>query len=139
MVLAYLGWGMLHPTIPGATAGSLYPRTGVSTVFMAIPLILGALRVRKYDDPGSPALYVIPAFLAFGLLVAGILAGYLPDDPDGCGAIDNPRDFPDCFTTPEMRTRALIEIVLVWVAFGLFSLVLGWWKVRRRARREATG
>ena len=121
-----------------ATGGSEIPRVGVPSLIMAIPLILGALRIRKYDDPGSPVFYVVPALLAAGLLVAGLIAGYMPDDPQGCAAPgNNPRDFPDCFTTQEVRTGIMIELVAAWLVFGVLALLLGWRKARRAAR--ATG
>jgi hypothetical protein len=131
----YLLVGTLNPTTPIASAGSEYPRTGMPALFLAIPVLLGALRARKYDDPHSPALYAIPGLLAAGLLLTGIIAGYLPDDPPGCASLGvNPREFPDCFTTTEVRARTLIELVLVWLCFGVISFALGRLKRRRRAR-----
>lgn len=140
IVLGYLVIGRLNPTTEIASAGTEIPRGGVPTLIMIVPLILGALRIRKYDDLESPVFYVVPGLLAAGLLFAGIVAGYLPDDPPGCGSAGvNPREFPDCFTTPEVRTRILIELVVVWLCFGLFSLLLGWLKTRRLRRRRPNG
>ncbi len=139
IVLGYLAVGRANPSTPIASAGSEIPRAGVPALIMILPLVLGALRLRKYDDLESPVFYVIPGLLAIGLLVAGILAGYLPDDPPGCASVGtNPREFPDCFTTPEVRSRVLIELVVVWLSFGLFSFVLGQTKMRRAAKQRQT-
>lgn len=135
IVVGYLAVGRMNPTTDIASAGTEFPRGGVPTLIMVVPLILSALRLRKYDDLESPVFYVLPGLLTAGLLFAGLIAGYLPDDPPGCAAAGvNPREFPDCFTTPEVRSRILIELVVVWLCFGLLALGLGRLKARRLVR-----
>jgi uncharacterized membrane protein YidH (DUF202 family) len=140
IVVGYLAVGQMNPPTEIASAGTEVPRSGIPTFIMIVPLVLGAFRLRKYDDLESPVFYALPAVLAAGLLLAGLAAGYLPDDPPGCASIGvDPREFPDCFTTSEVRSKILMELAVVWVCFGLLALLLGYLKSRRSIRRRVTG
>jgi len=119
-----------YPTDARASAGlaeagqSLPPRLGLVAIVTMIPLALGAFRLAKIPDRGSPARVVIPALLAVMVVAAGWLDAFLPDEI-GCGSFNierfGPLD-PGCTTAVATRVLAVGEMTVVWIAFALIAL-----------------
>jgi len=145
-MLAIIGiaWAA-YPTDARATAGlaeagqTLPPRLGLVAIVTIIPLALGAFRLAKIPDRGSPARVVVPALLAVVVVVAGWLDAFLPDQI-GCGSFDierfGPLD-PGCTTAIATRVLAVAEMTVVWVAFALIAIGAERLQRRRAARRAS--
>jgi hypothetical protein len=137
-----IGWAA-YPTDAKATAGlaeagqTLPPRLGLVAIITVIPLALGAFRLAKLPDRGSPARVVVPALLAVVFVAAGWLDVFLPDQI-GCGSFDierfGPLD-PGCTTAVATRLLAVGEMTVMWVAFALVALGAERLQRRRAARR----
>jgi hypothetical protein len=124
-----IAWAV-YPTDSRATAGlaqagqTLPPRLGLVVIVTIIPLALGAFRLAKIPDRGSPARVVVPALLAVMVTVAGWLDAFLPDQI-GCGSFNierfGPLD-PGCTTAVATRALAVGEMTVMWVLFALIAL-----------------
>lgn len=130
-------WKM-NPALPYATAGEDYPRVGVTSAIMGIPLVLSAARVAKMRDPGSPARYLVPVFLGIGVLLMGSMAGFIPD-AQGCAGIARFGPLPsDCTTSSAVRGDILTEMILLWLTFGVISFLIAAFRSRRRRKTQHT-
>ena len=132
-----------YPTDANANAGlaeagqTLPPRLGLVAIVTVIPLALGAFRLAKIGDRGSPARVVVPALLAVVVVIAGWLDAFLPDQI-GCGSFDierfGPLD-PGCTTAVATRLLAVGEMTVMWIAFAVIALGAERLQRRRASRR----
>ncbi|MGH2752055.1 MAG: hypothetical protein ACRDK3_14465 [Actinomycetota bacterium] len=146
LTLIGIAW-LLDPTNEDATAGladpslnqTLPPRLGFVLLPTIIPLVLGAVRMTRIQDPGSAAHLVIPGLLSLMLVVATWFDSFLPDDV-GCNQAGlerfGPLD-PECTTALATRVLALGELTLAWIAFALVAVVTH--RMRRRKATTAVG
>jgi hypothetical protein len=146
VMLAIIGiaWA-LYPTDARASAGlaeagqTLPPRLGLVAIVTIVPLALGAFRLAKIHDRGSPARVVVPVLLAVMVVVAGWLDAFLPDQI-GCGSFNierfGPLD-PGCTTAIATRLLAVGEMTVMWVAFALIAIAAERLQRRSAARRTS--
>ncbi|MGH2735841.1 MAG: hypothetical protein ACRDKZ_09695 [Actinomycetota bacterium] len=122
-----------------AQTGGLPPRIGWVVFVMIVPALLGAGRLSKLRDRGSPAHVVIPILLALALFVITFIAGFMPDEV-GCGLFDIERfgdPNPRCFTSTSVRMGAAVEATITWVLFGLATVAFRTVRRRRELKRKA--
>lgn len=127
------------PNRPDATAGLLPGRIGLIVAPTVIPMVYAAYRVARLHDPEGPASYFIPIGLAVGLGAVGLFAGFIPDAV-GCFGFNIERFGPlppECMTADEARTATLIELVAMWFAFALATVLFRIWTARRRMREAS--
>lgn len=133
---AYLLLWEFNPALPYATGGEDYPRVGITSAVLGIPLLLSVVRVSKMRDPGTPARYLVPAFLGLGIFVVGSMAGFIPDAL-GCAGIARFGPLPsDCTTSSAVRGDILTEMAALWLLYGALSALVAALRSRRARRRE---
>ncbi|MGH2820368.1 MAG: hypothetical protein ACRDJ5_06925 [Actinomycetota bacterium] len=143
--LSYVGFALVYAVIwlvrpprPGASSGLDPQRAGITAAIVAIPRLLGAVRVGKLHR-SSAGKYAIPILLSVALFVVSFSQGFLPDDPAACATLASFGDPlpPECFTPFEVRAKSLLEATVVWLGFGVVSLLIGWWRARHPVMPDA--
>lgn len=125
-----------NPALSYATGGERYPRVGITTAILIIPLILSSVRLAKTRDPGSATHWVIPLLLAIGLFLLGAFVGFNPD-LQGCAGIARFGPLPaGCTTSSQVRGEVLMELGALWVLFGVLTVAFTRLRARRDRRRN---
>jgi hypothetical protein len=123
------------PVLPEATAGADFGRSGFVAMAMALPVLLAAWRMGRFNDRNDVAAWALPVILAAGL---GILAGafaVIPDDVRYCNQVIDAGMTPPahCSTPSPARLAILAEAAGVWLVFGMLTAAARRWVPREES------